>query len=217
MPKRPYGDVTRALAGSRPMMAGQRKEATNMSTEPREQTTEQSISPNGIFWNTQHRYNYWAVDAHRTTQPHSLLGDSPFRGKRSDAEKVAGALNDAYATGYKQALADLESLTADDLDARARRLGWDSNAEMTHQAHNAPAFGCAYCAASKPYVVQVRRNGRVLASFQSERGNPVAEAFGFIHANTPYSVEHAIRHAGYSIYAVYASGEEQNIGGTSLS
>jgi hypothetical protein len=33
------------------------------------------------------------------------------------------------------------------LDERARRLGWEDNAEMTHQAHNARAFGCAYCAA----------------------------------------------------------------------
>lgn len=34
-----------------------------------------------------------------------------------------------------------------DLDERARSLGWADNAEMTHQAHNAPAFGCVYCAA----------------------------------------------------------------------
>lgn len=32
------------------------------------------------------------------------------------------------------------------LDAHAQALGWADNAEMTHQSHAAPAFGCAHCA-----------------------------------------------------------------------
>lgn len=44
-------------------------------------------------------------------------------------------------------VAFLDILTAPEaLDARAQALGWADNAEMTHQAHNAPAFGCAHCA-----------------------------------------------------------------------
>ena len=52
------------------------------------------------------------------------------------------------ARGVSQAEAVSAVLEAtDDLDIRAWRLGWASNAEMTHQGHNEPAFGCAYCAA----------------------------------------------------------------------
>lgn len=39
----------------------------------------------------------------------------------------------------------LEAEPEPTLDERAQRLGWADNAEMTHQAHSMPAFGCRYC------------------------------------------------------------------------